>query len=117
MNTPVHPVTGTQAPLTTCRIDLRAGGSFHYEWADFAFSGAILAVDAPHRLHHIETFSRDPAYRVEVTTELAPQGAGTRMTVVMRYADAAARASAIENGFTDGLSDVYGRIDDLSFPD
>ena len=38
------------------------------------------------------------------------------MTVVMRYKDAAARATAIEQGFTDGIDRVYGRIEQVSFP-
>ena len=42
-------------------------------------------------------------------------GSGTRMTVVMRYQDAAARATAIEQGFTDGIAEVYGRIEQVGF--
>lgn len=37
------------------------------------------------------------------------------MTVVMRYQDTAARATAIEQGFTDGIDQVYARIEELPF--
>lgn len=102
-------------PMKTCRMDARVGGSFHYGFAEFAFDGAILTLDPPHRMTHQERFSGDPDYRVEVTTNLVPQGTGTRMTVAMRYADAAARAAAVAAGFTDGGEAVYGRIDGLQF--
>ena len=100
--------------MKRCEMDLRPGGSFHYEWEEFFFSGPILAVDAPHHLTHIEHFSGDAAYRVEITNDLAPLGTGTRMTMVMRYANAAARAAAIEMGFTDGMDEVFGRLEALT---
>ena len=48
-----------------------------------------------------------------MTTDLAACGTGTRMTMVMRYASAEARAAAIEMGMTDGLDDVYDRLEEL----
>lgn len=38
------------------------------------------------------------------------------MTVVMRYKDATARATAVQQGFTDGINQIFGRIEDLTFP-
>lgn len=99
--------------MIRCEMDARPGGSFHYEWAEFHFSGPVLAVDAPHRMIHVEHFSGDASYRVEITTDLVDTGTGTRMTMVMRYADAKARAAAIAMGMTDGLDDVYDRLDAL----
>jgi uncharacterized protein YndB with AHSA1/START domain len=100
--------------MKRCEMDLRVGGSFLYEWPEFSFSGPILEVDAPHRLVHVEHFSGDPSYRAEITNDLIARGTGTRMTMVMRYANAAARAAAIKAGFTDGLDDVYGRLETLT---
>ena len=94
-----------------CEMDVRPGGSFRYEWDEFTFFGPILEVDAPRRMTQVQHFSKDPAYRVEVTIDLVARGTGTRMTHLMRYADADARASAIAVGFTDGLSEVFGRIE------
>ena len=101
--------------VTDCRIDARPGGSFCYLWPEFFFSGPILEADPPHRMVHVEHFNGDITQGPMVTTTLAPDGTGTRMTVVMRYRDAQARAAAIEQGFTDGIAEVYGRIEDLSF--
>ena len=103
--------------LTGCEMDLRPGGSFRYEWDAFFFSGPILEVDAPRRMVQTQHFSLDPAYRVEATTELVAQGSGTRLTHVMRYADAGARAAAIEQGFTDSMDEVFGRIETIRFED
>jgi uncharacterized protein YndB with AHSA1/START domain len=102
--------------LTTCQMDARPGGSFHYSWPEFFFSGPVQEADPPHRLVLVEHFNGDTSQGPTVSTTLAPEGAGTRMTVVMRYRDSKARAAAIEQGFTDGLSEVYGRIEDLAFP-
>ena len=99
--------------LTDCQMDARPGGSFRYSWPKFFFSGPILEAAPPHRLVHVEHFNGDTSHGPTVTTTLVPEASGTRMTVVMRYRDAAARASAIEQGFTDGIDDVYGRIEDL----
>jgi uncharacterized protein YndB with AHSA1/START domain len=99
--------------MKRCEMDLRPGGSFRYEWPEFTFSGPILEVDAPRHLTHVEHFSGDPSYHVEITTDLIARGTGTRMTMVMRYANAEARAAAIKTGFTDGLDDVYGRLEAL----
>jgi len=101
--------------LIDCQMDARPSGSFHYAFPEFFFSGPILEVDPPHRMVHVEHFNGDTSRGPTVTTTLAAEGLGTRMTVVLRYRDAAARATAIEQGFTDGLGQVYGRIEDLDF--
>ena len=102
--------------LTDCRIDARPGGSFHYDWPEFFFSGPVLDARAPHHMVHVEHFNGDTSQGPTVTTTLAADGTGTRTTVVMRYKDAAARATAIEQGFTDGIAEVYARIEDIGFP-
>lgn len=101
--------------LMDCRIDARPGGSFHYAWPEFFFSGPVLDAEPPRHMVHVEHFNGDMTQGPTVTTTLTPDGAGTRMTVVMRYRDAAARATAIEQGFTDGIVEVYGRIEGLTF--
>ena len=49
----------------------------------------------------------------EITTDLVARGTGTRMTMVMRYANAEARAAAIAIGMTDGLEEVYDKLEAL----
>jgi uncharacterized protein YndB with AHSA1/START domain len=100
--------------MTRCEVDLRLGGSFHYEWPEFFFSGPILAVDAPHHMVHVEHFNGDTSSGPTITTDLVARGTGCRMTMVMRYANAEARAAAIKMGFTDGLDEVFGRLETLA---
>jgi uncharacterized protein YndB with AHSA1/START domain len=99
--------------LIRCEMDLRPGGSFLYEWKAFYFSGPILAVDAPHHFTHVQHFNGDTTKGPTVMTDLVAHGSGTRMTVVMRYADSEARAAAIAEGFTHGVEEVYGGIEDV----
>lgn len=105
-------------PMTRCEIDPREGGSFHYEWAgpdgsSFFFSGPVVTVDAPHHMTHVEHFNGDPAMAARITTDLVANGDGTRMTMVMRYDSAEARAAAIATGMTDGMDQVYAKLDAL----
>jgi uncharacterized protein YndB with AHSA1/START domain len=102
---------GSQDSMTRCEMDVRPGGSFHWAWEEFFFSGPILAVNAPHHMTHVEHFNGDTSSGPTITTDLAARGTGTRMTLVMRYANHEARAAAIANGFTTGLDDVYGRLE------
>lgn len=102
-----------QDAMTRCEIDLRPGGSFHYEWPEFYFSGPILAVEAPHHMTHVEHFNRDASSGPTITTDLVAHESGTRMTMVMGYASTEARAAAIEAGFVDGFDEVYGRLESL----
>jgi len=104
--------------MTRCEMDLRPGGSFYYEWGgspenSFYFSGPILAVDAPHHMTHVEYFNGETVSGTTITTDLEARGTGTRMTIVMRYADAEARAEAIRNGMTDGFDEVYDKLEAL----
>ncbi|WP_295073360.1 SRPBCC domain-containing protein [Tabrizicola sp.] len=106
-------------PMTRCEFDPRPGGSFHFEWAgpdgnSFFFSGPVIAVDPPHHITHIEYFNGDTTSGARITTDLAPQGSGTRMTMVMRYESAEARAAAIATGMTDGMEEVYGKLDAMA---
>ena len=106
-------------PMTRCEFDPRPGGSFHFEWAgpdgnSFFFSGPVVAVDPPHHMTHIEYFNGDTTSGARITTDLAPQGSGTRMTMVMRYDSAEARAAAIATGMTDGMEEVYGKLDAMA---
>jgi uncharacterized protein YndB with AHSA1/START domain len=105
-------------PMTRCEIDSRPGGSFHYEWTgpdglSFFFSGPIVDVRPPLHMTHIEYFNGDTTSGARITTDLAPQGSGTRMTMIMRYDSAEARAAAIATGMTDGMDQVYGKLDAL----
>ena len=102
--------------MTDCQMDARPGGSFRYVWPKFFFAGPILEADPATRMVHVEHFNGDTSQGPTVTTTLTPNGPGTLMTVTMRYRDAQSRATAIEQGFTDGIADIYGRIEDIAVP-
>jgi uncharacterized protein YndB with AHSA1/START domain len=104
---------GSKDSMTRCEMDVCPGGSFHWAWEEFFFSGPILAVDAPHHMTHVEHFNGDTTSGPTITTDLAARGSGTRMTLVMRYANHEERAAAIANGFTDSFDEVYGRVEAL----
>ena len=99
--------------LKRCEMDLRPGGSFHYEWESFFFSGPVLEVEAPHHMVHVEYFNGDTPSGATIITDLVAHGSGTHMTQVMRYANSHDRAAAIELGMTDGLDDVYAKLEAL----
>lgn len=103
----------SQDAMKRCEMDLRPCGSFLFEWEEFYFSGPILAVDAPHHMTHVEYFNGNKTSGATIITDLVARGTGTRMTQVMRYANADARAAAIEMGMTDGLDEVYGKLEAL----
>jgi uncharacterized protein YndB with AHSA1/START domain len=105
-------------PMTRCDMDLRPGGAFCWAWANadgqsFYFDGTFQEVQAPSHLAHTERFNGDPASGAAITTDLAARGDGTRMTVVMRYADAEVREAAIATGMTDGMDIVYAKLEAL----
>ena len=106
-----------QDDLKRCEMDLRPGGSFFYEWESFYFNGPILEVEAPHHMVHVEYFNGDTTSGAAIITDLVARGSGTRMTQVMRYANAEARAAAIALGMTDGLDDVYAKLEALEIAD
>lgn len=101
--------------MTKCQIDARPGGSFRYDFAGegraFYFSGPVLQADAPRHMEVVEYFNDDPASETHVKTDLAEEGTGTRMTVVMRWPNSAAREAAVASGRTHGLDEVYGKLD------
>jgi len=103
--------------LKRCEMNLRPGGSFYYEWESFFFTGPVLEVDAPHHMVHVEYFNGDTTSGATVITDLVARGTGTRMTQVMRYANSEQRAAAIAIGMTDGLDDVYSKLEALDIDD
>lgn len=98
-------------------MDLRPSGSFYHECDSFFFTGPVLEVDAPDHMVHVEYFNGDTSSGATIIADLAARGTGTRMTQVMRYANAEARAAAIQIGMTDGLDEVYARLEALDIAD
>lgn len=107
-------------PMVQCQMDVRVGGSFRWVWRtsptrDMGVSGTFLTIDAPRRLTHTELFDEDwTGGETTVTqelTEIAPQT--TRLTMVVRYPTAAARAMAAATPMAEGMEEGYARLDSL----
>ena len=106
-----------QHPLTTCEMDVRAGGRFRWVFGDpdsqqsMGVSGSFEEVDFPQRLVSREQFDDFPGPSVN-TLLLEPLGEDrTAMTLTVRYPDQATRDGWVASGMTDGLGQGYDRLD------
>ena len=91
---------GTRRVTVLCAdAKCRCGGNSDLGFQGGDKSGPILAVDAAHRLVHVENFNRDPASGPMIATDPVARGTGARMTGRMRPANTGPCA----NGMTDGL--------------
>lgn len=103
--------------LTTCDIDLRVGGGWHYVQStpegDHSFSGEYLLLDAPHRVKAIERYDNIPGaeYRTDLT--LTDEGGGTLLRNLITYAAPEVRDGHLGAGMQDGLRDSFAALDDL----
>jgi uncharacterized protein YndB with AHSA1/START domain len=106
-------------PMTRCEFEARPGGTFHFEWAgsadvdSFFFAGPVQKVDAPHHLTYVQYLNGDTDVAATISTDLVARGTWTRMTITMSFANADARAGAIASGMTDGMDEVYSKLEAL----
>jgi uncharacterized protein YndB with AHSA1/START domain len=104
--------------MPTCDCAPRPGGSFRFGWTNgtdtsFHATGEYLEV-TPGRIVHIERMCLpDPTPDNHVDTRFAPDGTGTRMTMVMTLPSPEARAAVIASGMPDGLEDSYARLETI----
>jgi uncharacterized protein YndB with AHSA1/START domain len=107
-----------EAPMVLCEVDFREGGSYRWIWRlknghDMGISGRYLELKAPARMVHTEVFDEDwTGGETVVTTEfaeVAPQY--TRMTMVVHYASAEARAGAMRTDMAGGMEESYSHLD------
>ncbi|MFG1820220.1 TIGR03086 family metal-binding protein [Kribbella sp. NPDC049174] len=105
--------------LTTCEIDLRAGGRFLYllqrpNRADMALRGTYQAVDAPTRLVTSERWDDDwTEGETHTTTSFDERDGATTVTRIIEFTSAAARDRALGSIGRGGLEDAFQRLDDL----
>lgn len=104
--------------MTRCEIDLRPGGQFRYDWSDaegaqaFYLTADVIAVEAPHRIAHVERmFLPDPTPDTTVETLFLADGSGTRMVMTMRVDDAAGMDAMLASGMEHGMEASYARLD------
>lgn len=105
--------------MPVCVSDARPGGQMRFEWTDgkghgFHATGEYLEVTPHSRIVHIERmFLPDPTPENHVTTDFAPFGSGTRLTMRMSLATSEARAAMLASGMEDGLEDSYARLEQV----
>ena len=105
--------------MHVCVSDARPGGKIRFEWTDgegrgFYTTGEYLEVTPHRRIVHVECmFLPDPTPENHVTTEFAPAGTGTRLTMRMSLPSTEARAAMLATGMADGMEDSYARLDQV----
>jgi uncharacterized protein YndB with AHSA1/START domain len=104
--------------MPVCRIDLRVGGSYRFEWrkdsdgTTMAMGGTYKEVKPIERIVQTEKFD-DPWYEGEAisTFTLKEQGTKTILTTTVRYASQAVRDSVIKSGMTTGVEQSFDRLE------
>ena len=106
--------------LAVCDMDLRVGGRYRYVWRneakgkEMASGGVFQEIVRPERIVCTERFE-DPWYEDEsmVTTEFAPDGAGTLMTMTMRWKSKQTRDTVLQSGMATGLEESYVQLESV----
>lgn len=103
--------------MPVCEVGLAVGDTYRYEWENettgdrFGFTGEVLEVLAPVRAVTTEAMigAGGPVVINELT--LTPLAAGTLLTYVGTYPDAATREMILATGMADGMEASYARLE------
>jgi uncharacterized protein YndB with AHSA1/START domain len=105
--------------MPVCEIDLRAGGSYRYQWrhangAEMGMRGVYREIVAPERLVSTENFDESwyPGEAVG-TIVLVEQGGRTTVTQTVLYESSAARKAVLESPMEKGVTAGYDRLEEL----
>ncbi len=106
--------------MPVCRIDLRVGGSYRYEWrrdtdgSTMAMGGVYREIVAPERIVSTERFD-DPWYEGEAvgTLVLTERAGKTTVSTTVLYASKATRDAVLKSGMTGGVEQSYDRLAEL----
>lgn len=105
--------------MPVCEIDLKVGGAYRYVWRnedgrEMGMGGTYREIVRPERIVNTELFD-NAWYAGEclVTSLLSEQGAGTTMTVTLRYESTAARDSVLESDMESGVAPSYDRLEEI----
>jgi uncharacterized protein YndB with AHSA1/START domain len=101
--------------MPVCKIDLRVGGAYRYEWAHpteqgFAATGTFEEIDAPHRLVTVERMEGFAFEARNVMTFVEEDGR-TTMTITMDFGTQEARDGDVATGMPDGMAYSYDLLD------
>jgi len=106
-------------PLTTCEMDVRAGGTYRWVFTQpdgpgvMGVSGTFDEVEQPHRLVSTEQFDDFPGPSVNTLLLRERADGRTAMTLTVRYVDQQMRDGWVASGMTEGLGRGYERLDDV----
>ena len=105
--------------MPVCKVDLRVGGQFRYEWHGpnglaMALTGTYREITAPECIRDTQVFddnwTQGPA---DTTLNLFEDSGGTRLELTIRYASEAARDFALATPMMEGMEAGYTRLDAL----
>ena len=104
--------------MPVCKIDLRVGGSFRYEWRNdkdgstMAMGGVYKEITPIERIVNTERFD-DPWYEGEAldTLVLREEKGKTILTMTVKYASQQIRDAVIKSGMTTGVEASYDRME------
>jgi uncharacterized protein YndB with AHSA1/START domain len=110
----------TDWKMTTCEVDLRPGGAYHFVWdgadgAVLGIAGVYREIEAPARLVSTEIF--DEPYRDEMggevmnTLTLEERDGRTTMTQTSLYSSREARDGALATGMESGAAEGFVTLD------
>jgi uncharacterized protein YndB with AHSA1/START domain len=106
--------------MPVCRIDLRIGGEYRYEWEDkgrnkkMGMGGTFTAVNRPERIGAREKFDDDwTGGETDVKQVFTEKAGKTTLTLSVLYASKEARDGAAKSGMTDGMEAGYQRLDEV----
>jgi uncharacterized protein YndB with AHSA1/START domain len=106
--------------MPVCRIDLKVGGKYRYEWKNtdgrtMGLGGTFREVAAPARLVANEMFDDDWTGGETLVTQVFDEKASrTTLTLTVLYKSREARDGAIATGMTSGLDAGYDRLESLA---
>lgn len=102
--------------MPVCRIDLRVGGAYRYEWKNekgtvMGMGGVFREIVVPERIVATEKFD-DAWYPGEAmgTTVLTEKNGRTTLTVTMLYESKEARDAVLASGMASGLEASYDHL-------
>jgi uncharacterized protein YndB with AHSA1/START domain len=102
--------------MPVCRIDLRVGGEYRYEWRhtsgrEMGMGGVFREIVPYERIVATEVFD-DAWYPGEAlgTTTLVEIGGKTRLTQTMRYESKEARDAVLQSGAASGVAHCYDNL-------
>ena len=110
--------SGDDAPVITCEIDLRVGGSWRYvtrttDGVEMGWHGTYHEIAAPGRLVSTEVFEGYPEAESVNTMTLTERDGTTTMTVIVAHTSTEHRDGHVNSGMEGGLQLALDRLEDL----